>query len=69
MHISDSVDVVAILIVMLGIGGFAAAWGVHRYQAEGDWVGGAVAALGFVIAVYAPFSALFGWPPLEWLRG
>lgn len=68
-HLSETVDVVVILFVMLAAGGFAAAWGVNRYQSEGDWVGGAVAAVGLVVALYAPLSALFGWPPLDWLRG
>ena len=69
MHLPNTVDIVVILIVMLGTGGFAAAWGVNRYQSEGSPLGGIVAALGLLLAAYAPLSAMFGWPPLDWLRG
>jgi hypothetical protein len=68
MIIPDPTDIAVVMILMLAVGGGAVAWGVARYQSEGSWVGGAVAALGLLIAIYAPLSAMFGWPPLEWLR-
>ena len=70
MSLPDTTDIVVVLVLMLLVGGLAAAWGIARLQAEGwSWLGGAVAALGVLVAVYAPLGAMFGWPPLEWLRG
>lgn len=68
-HIPDTTDIVVIAVMMLVIGSLAAAWGVGRFQSEGSWVGGAVAVVGGLVALYAPLSAIFGWPPLDWLRG
>lgn len=69
MHIPEIVDFAVILAVMLIAGGLAAAWGVARYQAEGSRLGIGVAVVGLLLALYAPLCAMYGWPPLDWLRG
>lgn len=67
-HVPFTTDLVTIMALCIAVGGLAVGWGTVRVQDERSWIGAAVGLCGLLLVVYALGAAIFGWPPMGWLR-